>query len=210
MAKKSMTAADLMAELANDPEYQRKIETQEKARAAEEAKLREEEKGLVQALQTSGVEIVLDSIPGQEYTGPPRSISDLVNTKSSYANAIPVLVEHLQLNYSPSIRKAIAGALATPDSKGNSQVLMRVFESERDTDSEFKWLVGAAISESAVESDAEKIIELANDECHGRGREFLPLGLVQAIKETVLPTLNLWADDPVLGKNARKAIGLLR
>lgn len=208
MAKNSMTAAELMAELANDSEYQRKIQEKENARAAEEAKLREEEKGLVQALQNSGVEIVLSSIPGQEYTGPPRSISDLVNTQSSYANAIPVLVDHLQMDYSRSIKSAIARALGTPDSKGHAQVLIRIFENEKDSESEFKWLIGAAIAESATEGDADKIIELANDPNHGRGREFLPLGLVHSPKESAFPALNSWTNDPILGENARKAIKL--
>ena len=52
-----------------------------------------------------------------------------------------------------------------------------------DSQSQVKWLIGAAIAESAIECDAATIIELANEENHGRGREFLPLGLVHASKE---------------------------
>lgn len=209
MAKNSMTAAELMAELTNDSEYQRKIQEKEKARVAEEAKFREEEKDLVQALQESGVQIVLNSIPGEEYTGPPRSVYDLVNTQSSYKNAIPVLVEHLQLDYSRPVKEGIVRALATPDSKGHAHELIQIFESEKDSESEFKWLLGAAIAESATECNADKIIELANDPNHGRGREFLPLGLVHARKENAAPALNGWTNDPILGENARKALKLL-
>ena len=61
---------------------------------------------------------------------------------------------------------------------------------------------------SAIECDADKIIELANDPNHGRGREFVPLGFVHACKENAVPVLNGWTNDPILGENARKALKL--
>lgn len=209
MAKKSMTAADLMAELACNAEYQRKMQEKEAARAATEAKLRAEERPLVQELQQTGMVVVLNRIPGQEYSGPPRSISDLVNTSSRYPEAIPVLIKHLQLDYSRPIRQAIVRALITPDSTGYAEVLIFAFEAETDSESELKSLLGSAIAEAATDRDADLLIALANDPRHGRGREFLPLGLTKAAPDKALPELERWIGDKVLGANSRKAKKIL-
>ncbi len=204
-----MNAADLMAELARNPEYQRKMQEKEAARAATATQLRDEERPLVQELQRTGITVVLDRIPGQEYSGPPRSISDLVNTASPYPEAIPVLIKHLQLGYSRPIRQSIVRALITPDSMGNTDALIELFKAETDSESEMKSLLGSAIAEAATDADADRLIALANDPRHGRGREFLPLGLRKASPDKVLPELERWIDDNVLGPNSRKAKQLL-
>ena len=209
MAKKSITAAELMAELANNPEYQRMMQAKEAARSVIEEKLRDEERPLVQELQRTGMTVVLDRIPGQEYSGPPRSISDLVNTGSRYPEAIPVLTRHLQVDYSLPIRESIVRALITPDSGGYADILIAAFEAETDSESELKWLLGSAIAEAATDSDADRLIALANDLKHGRGREFLPLGLAKAAPAKALPELERWIDDKVLGPNSRKVKKLL-
>ena len=204
-----MTAAELMAELANNPDYQRQAKEKEEQRVAIEAKLRQEEATLVKELVATGIQIVLDRIPGKEYSGPPRSISDLVNTNSRYPEAISVLLKHLQLPYSRPIKKSIVRALTTPDAIGCSSILMDLFEAESDGDSEMKALLGAAIAESATPNEATRVVELAKNPSHGRGRSFLPLALVHCSAEYSISHLESWRKDPVLGSNARKAIKLL-
>jgi hypothetical protein len=204
--KEPITAAELIAKLANDPEYQRRMQEKEKKWAERRKALYEEEVPLVKDLVETGITVVLNSIPGEEYLGPPRSISDLVNTRSRYPEAIPVLVKHLRLGYSLPIRKSIIRSLITPDSKGNAGILIELFESESDCESELKWLIGLAIAEAAIETDADKIIELANNPIHGNARQNLPLGLTHANKEKALPVLEEWTDDPVLGANAKKTL----
>lgn len=201
MAKqKPMAAADFMAQLEKDPEYQRKTREKEKQWKKQRAILDADQKELVSELNAAGIQVT--------------SVWDLVNAPNFYQAAIPILVEHLEKEHHPRTAEGIVRALITPESKGNAGILIRMFESrmfksEADPEFQMKWLLGAAIAESAVESDADKIIELANDENHGRGREFLPLGLFHASKEKALPVLNSWTDDPILGENARKAIKLL-
>ncbi|WP_153558305.1 hypothetical protein [Roseimaritima sediminicola] len=211
MTKKLMTAAELMAELANDAAYQKKLDEKERDRAKTELQLREEEAELLSELRETGMQVRLDCIPGQKYVGPPRSISDLVNTESRYPQAIPVLVRHLSKNYSRPIMQSIIRALTTPDSKGVAfGQIADLFRSTDDSESEMKWLLGAALVEASTSENVDKVIELANDPCHGRGREYLPLGLVNASKQKALPILESWQNDAILAENAKKAIPLLR
>ncbi len=202
------TAEQFIAELANNQKYQSELQEKEKRRLAKVAEFQREEAGLVAELVASGIHVILDEIPGEDrYDGPPRSVSDLVSTTSSYSQAIPILLKHLQLDYSPSLKQAIVRALITPDAVGCASVFILMFEAE--TELELKWLIGAAIAESATENDAEKIAQLANDITHGQARSFLPLGLV-CRKQDALPTLKNWRNDPILGENSKKAIKLIR
>lgn len=192
--KQSLTAADLMAELAKDPEYQQKIREKEQQRKNLAKLLEEDESGLVAECNAVGVRI--------------ESVWDLVNTTSSYTAAIPILLKHLEKEHHLRTQEGIIRALTTPESQGNAGIFIRMFLIESDSESQMKWLIGAAIAESAVGSDANKIIELANDESHGKGREFLPLGLMHAAKDKALLALNSWKNDPVLGENSLKLIKL--
>jgi len=91
MAKK---AKDFLEELANDPEYQaltRKKDAEHAARVAENLK---DQAGLAQELRDAGVIVELNAIPGLEYSGPPRTISDLANSRRGYREAIPILIKH--------------------------------------------------------------------------------------------------------------------
>ncbi len=205
-----MMADDFLAKLANNAEYQRKVQEKERARASAEAQFRFEEAALVQDLQTTGLHVVVNRIPGESYLGPPRSITDLVNTSSPYPDAIPILVKHLQIEYSRPIRESIIRALTTPESKGHADVLIKAFEAEQDSESQTKWLLGAAIAEAATADDTEKIISLANDIRHGQGRAFLPLGLVVAPKSRAIPILEHWQSDSTLRDCAKKAIRIVR
>ena len=100
-------------------------------------------------------------------------------------------------------------ALTTPESKGIAfDSLFKLFCQTLEGDSEMKWLLGSAIAEAATETDIETIIELSENEKHGLGREFLPLGLVGCAKADALPTLERWTNDEVLKECSHKAIKL--
>jgi len=197
MSKESMTASELMAELANDPEYQRKMREKEELRRQKKEALLEDQKELIAACNAAGVQM--------------QSVWDLVNTSEPYPNAIPILVKHLEEKHQPRTTEGIVRALTTPGARGIAFVaLVRLFQRTNDASSELKWLIGAAIAESAMATDTETVIELGNDQAHGRGRDFLPLALVVSTKESVLSTLERWALESDMAKNAKKAIKLLR
>lgn len=77
-----ISAADLMAELQNDPEYQRKIAAVEAECQEHVRRLREAEQPVVADLRDAGVQV--------------DSVWDLVNTSEPYPVALPVLMEHLE------------------------------------------------------------------------------------------------------------------
>ena len=211
MAKqKPMSAAELIARLEKDPEFQEKMRIKEENRVAIEIKNRFEETSLVKELQDAGVIVEVNSIPSKEYVGLPRSISDLVNTRRRYPTAIPVLLKHLQIEYSQDIKESIVRALMTPDSRGIAfGPLVKLFKDTTDSESQLKWAIGAAIAETAEEADIDEIIELTNDQKHGQGRAELPLALINMQNQKAIPILEIWSTDPIVGNNAKKALHIL-
>lgn len=206
-----MTAAELHAELANDPEYQKMRREREAKKAEGVAKLRQEEASLVRELQDAGVHVILNRIPGQEYEGPPQSISDLVNTNVSYPNAIPILVKHMHCDYSVEIKEAIARSLSVPEARGlASTVLIEEFCTIDDPDSSYKWVLGMAIAETATPENVSSVVELVRDKRHGYARYWLPLALQwlpNPVAESLLQTLT---DDPDVCEQALKALKSVR
>ena len=197
MSRKSMTAAELMAELANDSEYQQKLREKASQREQLERELASDEAALVSELRERGIIV--------------HSVWDLVNTNTSYRTAIPILAKHLDTRHHPRTVQGLVRALTTPESQGIAfDQLVKAFVREVDADSELKWLLGAAIAEASTSDDVDKVIELANNPIHGQGRSFLPLGLVRASKEKVYPFLEAWTSDRTLAENAIKAIQLFR
>jgi len=193
MTKQSMTAAELLARLANDAEHQRKLREKETARENLQRQLAADESDLVSEIRANGIEV--------------QSVWDLVNTDVSYRSAIPVLVRHLEVAHHPRTLQGIVRALATAEAKELAFTpLVRLFKQTHDPDSELKWLLGAAIVEASTKDDVDEVIELASDPRHGRGREYLPLGLLNASRDKVLPILEGWTSDPTLAENARKTI----
>lgn len=192
-----MMAEDFLAKLANDSEYQRMLRDKELQREQLQNELAADEAELVTEIRANGVEV--------------QSIWDLVNTEAGYRSAIPTLLKHLAVAHHPRTLQGIVRALTTPEAKDVAFTpLVRLFRKTDDADCELKWLLGAAIAEATTEENVNEVIELANDASHGRGREYLPLGLVTASRERVLPILEGWANDPTLAENSKKAVQLLR
>jgi len=197
MSKQPITAAELLARLADNPDYQRKLREQESQRERLATELAADEADLVAEIRDSGVDV--------------QSVWDLVNTNGRYRPAIPILVKHLNVAHHPRTIPGIARALTTPEAKGIAFTpLVKLFQETEDAESELKWLLGAAIAEASTADNADEIIELAGNERHSGGRAFLPLGLIAAPKEKALPILESWINDATLGENARKAIQLIR
>ena len=171
MAKKRLTgpltAEQLIAELAADPEIQRRRAVFEaKAKVDHEAYSRAE-RPVVEALQASGFDV--------------ESVWDLVNTKEPYIGALPILLAHLQRDYPAKVREAIARAMAVPDSRFAWQTLLSLFK--RDFDREpngVKMAVGLALSAAADDSVMSDVIALVSDPRHGQNR----IVLIAALKRS--------------------------
>ncbi len=196
MIDQEKTAQELMAELANDASHQQKLKEKEQQRVLLEQELCEDERQLVAEFQSKGVLI--------------SSVWDLVNSKENYQAAIPTLVAHLEKPHHARISEGIVRALTTPTAAGiATEPLIGLFRSTVDAGSELKWLVGAAIAETATPASAKTIVGLINDEKHGRGRAFLPLGLIHLPKDEARSILERLTSHPAMGESASKAIALL-
>lgn len=125
-----ITAAEHMAQLYSDPEWVRRHEEREaaqKVRVAERLKEIEPEAApLVAEMVAAGVKFRPNQIQQWESGGtivssepiPIRSVWDLVNTKSSYPEAIPILYKHLRMARHPVVVGGIARALTVKEACG--------------------------------------------------------------------------------------------
>lgn len=211
MADETRYAGNFLEKLSNDPEYQAMRKQKDAEHAAAVAKNRREEATLVQELQDAGVHVIVKNIPGQEYEGPLRSVGDLINTNSRYPKAIPILVKHLQLDYSRDVKEGIVRALAVAEARDiATERLIEEFVKIEDPDSNLKWVVGLAVAETTTPKTAAQVAALALDKSHGRSRDQLPLGMLNANPDEAMSYLHEMLKDPITKKNAEKAIKRLQ
>src|SRR5207249_3281326 len=95
--KKEITAAELMAQLRQDPEFCAREKLREEELERSNRLLRIEQTQLLSELREVGV--VVDCV------------WDLVNTETEYPAAIPVLLRHLSNSYTLPVKEGIARAL---------------------------------------------------------------------------------------------------
>lgn len=102
--KKPIDSNKLLGQLANDPEYAALMADRERKRLKFANARKKEMKPIVDAISAVWRRI--------------EWIDDLVHTKESYPEAIPILVEHLQLPYHLAIKDGIARALTCREARG--------------------------------------------------------------------------------------------
>jgi hypothetical protein len=203
----NMRADDFLAYLATNSEYQAMRKRKDAEWAAAVAKNRQEEATLVQELRDAGVHVKLTNIPGEEHEGPPKSVWDLVNTRTPYPEAIPILIKHLEIDYGRDVKEGIIRALAVVEARDvATERLIKEFVSIEDPDSDFKWVVGLAIAATTTPKTGGEVAALALDKSHGKSRGELPLGMLNANPEEAIPCLQKMLEDPVTKKNAAKAL----
>ncbi|MYN06240.1 hypothetical protein [Pseudoduganella aquatica] len=141
-----------------------------------------------------------------------RSVWDLVNTAESYANAVPVLLKHLQMPYSDRTREGIARALAVRDPQVRNAWPLLVEEYRKaksglgfkapgdDKMYELGAKDGLACTLSAAFSKDRlpEYIELLRDRSNGPSRLLLLSALRRSKDPVVLRLLEDLASDPDL------------
>ena len=169
--KKEITAAELMAQLRQDPEFCAREKLQEEELKRREQLSRIEQAQLLSELREVGV--VVDSV------------WDLVNTRAEYPAAIPVLVRHLSNSYTRGVKEGIARAL-TVEYAGPEALRKFIDEFLKQDDNSgisLKWVLGNAIATVATSSDEEAMISLATDRAHGVAREPIIAQLRRVVKD---------------------------
>jgi hypothetical protein len=102
------TAAELMAELAKNKEFQAKKSARDERFADLGKKYADDEKSLVEELNQAGFSV--------------GSVWDFVNSKNDYLKAEPILVNHLKVRHHPKILAGIARSLAVAEFSGNDEL----------------------------------------------------------------------------------------
>lgn len=199
MTTKPKTAAALMAELRQNPEFVAREQLREAQNRQREEASRIEQAELLKELNDIGIRI--------------KTVWDLVNTREKYPAAIPILVRHVSLPHSTGVKEGIVRAL-TVDYAGSNALreLIREFEKQNDdSETSMKWVLGNAIATVAKSSDADTLVGLATDSSHGRARNMiisaLPLVVQDKIElEAVLRRLMRDERDENVREFARRAI----
>lgn len=104
----AITAAELLARLAKDEEFQ----ARKKAKEEKFAKLKElyeaDEKSLIEELSQAGFSV--------------SSAWDFVNSSNYYLKAEPILVKHLKIPHHPRVLSGIVRSLAVPEFSENDEL----------------------------------------------------------------------------------------
>lgn len=128
---------------------------------------REDEKPVVASLRAAGWDV--------------DSIWDLVNAKYNYDGALPILLEHLEGDYFPFTKQAIARALtvkgARPVAAGPLIREFLAFGNPLESEKGSKWAIGHALALAGDDSTFDQIAAILRDESHGWTRS----GMIEAL-----------------------------
>lgn len=174
-----MNVNDLLNKLKVDSSYQEKLRIDEEKRNKEVALLREAEKPLVSAINSTGVTI--------------SSVYDLVNTAAPYPQVLPVLFEHLHKKYPDPIREGIARALAVKDARGYWEQLKQMYISEPESGA--KEGMAVALTAMADKKRLPEIVHLISNRTNGPSRIHFVRVLSRSKDKLALDTLIRLKDD---------------
>lgn len=185
--RSAITATDLMAELENDQEFQRRRRALDAVFQARAEALRQAEQPIVAELQAVGVDV--------------GSIWDLVNTSEPYPAALPVLMDHLERGgYPERVMESLGRALAVKPSVTFWDRLKARWIGARDQGEE----TGAALALAACATKAQldDVIGFLAVTERGESRIFFIKPLCRFGGDRGREVVEALRDDPVLGREA--------
>ena len=161
---KPKSAAELMLQLQDDPEFVRNNAERMARQEALAGQLRIQEEPLLREL--AGIGVVVESV------------WDLVNTAADYSPAIPILGRHLQQPYHQRIVEGIARALTTKKAQGlaGSAILQKLKQADEPSP-ETRWALANALVVVADASLASEILIITEDKRFADIRHMLLLVL---------------------------------
>lgn len=198
-SKTKITAAELQAQLSKDKEFQNWLKEKEEVRKMLEAAYAEDEKPLIQDLKKLGYNF--------------SSSWDLVNTKSSYRNAIPILIAHLSKRYLIKNREGIARALAVKGAKGIAcKAILDEYNNTPKNLSNYRWVLGNTMAVIMVDDFIDSVVEIIQDESNGESRQMFVAALGNTKSSKVRDVLQKLMNDKsdVIKKEAQKALNKLK
>jgi len=132
--RRNLTAEEVVALLAKDADYQRRMAEQEVRLAQAAADFRKDEESVIRDLNAAGI--------------PADSLNDFMSSAPTPMAAAPILLRHLTVPHIPRVRDIILRVLA--DSHLRSVALAPLLEMFRSAaDPNERWLLANAISTMA-------------------------------------------------------------
>jgi HEAT repeat protein len=183
------------AELASKPKTKEEIEETLLLAKQIELERAKEYKGLIDELADLDIKI--------------NYIWDLVNTKSKYPKAIPVLMKYLPLVSYVRNKEGIVRALTVPEAKGLLVPLLVKEYLQLPIDKEnLRWVIGNAVNATITESEVANIFPIVLNKENGLSRQMFvtALGKIKTdnVKSVLLQLSN--DDDKVIRDEANKAL----
>lgn len=163
--------------------------------------LEKEDRMVAQALKKVGLRV--------------KSIYDLVNSKQTYPQAIPILIDLLPKVRHDRIKEGVARALTAKEARPiAARPLMdefRAMNPETESARMTKWAIGNALSVVADDSVFEEMSALVRDKSHGWARSMLALALcnMQEHRDQAIQLLLDLLRDKDVGVQAMIALGNL-
>ncbi|MFV0507545.1 MAG: hypothetical protein ACK5L5_12730 [Bacteroidales bacterium] len=154
-----------------------------------------EYQGLIDELADMGIEI--------------NSIWDLVNTKSKYPKAIPILMKYLPLVSYVRNKEGIVRSLTVPEAKGLvvSLLVKEYLQLSNDKES-LRWAIGNAVNATITKGEVENIFPIVLNKENGLSRQMFVAALGKIKTDNVRSVLLQLSndDDKVIGDEAKKAL----
>lgn len=154
-----------------------------------------EYQGLIDELTNIGIKI--------------NSIWDLVNSKSKYPKAIPVLMKYLPIVNYVRNKEGIVRALTVSEAKGLVVPLLVNEYLKLPNDQEnLKWIIGNAVNATITKGEVNNIFPIVLNKENGTSRQMFvsALGKIKAdnVKSVLVQLSN--DDDKVIRDEAKKAL----
>ncbi|PUV21080.1 MULTISPECIES: hypothetical protein [Sphingobacterium] len=183
------------AELASKPKTKEEIEETLLLAKQIELERAKEYQGLIDELAVLDIKI--------------NSIWDLVNTKSKYPKAIPILMKYLPLVNYVRNKEGIVRALTVPEAKGIVvPLLIREYLQLSNDKENLKWVIGNAVNVTITKSEVANIFPIVLNKENGLSRQMFvsALGKIKAenVKDVLLRLVN--DDDKVISDEAKKSL----
>jgi hypothetical protein len=183
-----ISATELMAQLENDPDYQRQVKADEAERQVRVQALRRAERPIVADLRDAGVEA--------------NSVWDLVNTDEPYPHALPVLMAHLERGgYPERVMESLGRALAVKPAVAYWDRLKARYLAARDPGEEDGTAV--ALAACATPDHLDDLIAFLSIPERGESRIYFLYPILKVGRQRGREVVESLRTDPTFGKEAR-------
>jgi hypothetical protein len=195
IGKTKITAAELQHQLLQDEEYQKWLKEKEGVRIALEDAYAEDEKPLIDDLRQVGVNV--------------KSVWNLVNTKSSYKSAVPILLAHLRKQYHLKNKEGIIRALAVKEARGIAcGAILEEYHKTPKHAFNYRWILGNTMAVIITADYIDDVIAVVRERDNGESRQMFVKALANMKSPKIKDVFEQLLIDQceVVNKEVQKAL----